>query len=312
MKKEYNILNYFNMRALFMGIGLSRILSTAKEYTLLSLLLGTIIGIIIIYLTKCNIKNNIIKIIANIFLITNSILILINMISTMYLTNMPNIVIGLPILLLLLYIINKNDVIVYRISNILLVFNISLYIIAILCLFNYFDITNFYYTNTDKIVILKCAFEYALYSTVPTLITRNNNTKDISLIKTYIISSITMSIMFLLTYGILGSNLVSILRYPEYIILKRISIGDSIQNIENIISFMWLFDIFVLLMSSSISLKECLKNKTNINYIIPVIFLVLLYSMNYYSFIIFFYKYLYLILFILLLLLIINKTRDNL
>lgn len=40
MKKDFNILNYFNTRALFMGIGLSRIISQAHEYSYISIILG--------------------------------------------------------------------------------------------------------------------------------------------------------------------------------------------------------------------------------------------------------------------------------
>jgi len=47
MKKEYNILNYFNMRSLFLGVGLSKILIDAKELFWLALILGTILGILI-------------------------------------------------------------------------------------------------------------------------------------------------------------------------------------------------------------------------------------------------------------------------
>ena len=68
MKKEYNILNYFNMRSLFLGVGLSKILIDAKELFWLALILGTILGILILKFIHLDLKNKVINtLIASIF-----------------------------------------------------------------------------------------------------------------------------------------------------------------------------------------------------------------------------------------------------
>lgn len=242
-----------------MGIGLSRIISSSHEYVWLSLIIGTLIGLLLLFLFKLEMRNNFLNVLANSVIIIISLIIIINMISTMYLTKMPKFLIGLPLIILVMYMMNKKEIVIFRVANILLVFNLVLYAVSFFALLKYFRFSNFYYTNVKWITILISSVEYALYSVTPTFLTRKEKYKDISIYKTYLISSLTMSILCILTYGILGPNLSSILRYPEYLILKQISLSSAIENIENIISFMWIIDIYMLIVSCSESIKYNLK-----------------------------------------------------
>lgn len=124
MKREFNILNYLNSRALFMGIGLSKLLIQAHEYIWISLILGTIIGAILIHFVKFKMKKSLLNVVICSILFVIGLNILINMISTMYLTEMPKLLVGIPIILLVMYILNKREVIIYRVANILFVLNI--------------------------------------------------------------------------------------------------------------------------------------------------------------------------------------------
>lgn len=303
MKKDYNILNYFNMRALFMGIGLSRILSSSNEHIFLTLLLGTLIGVGLLYILKIEMKKSIVNIIVSSVIIILGLFILINVISTMYLTKMSKLMIGLPIILLMLYILNKREIVMFRVSNILLILNLILYVIAMFSLVRYLRIDNFYFSDTPLKNVLGASFEYALFSVTPVLLTKDKKYANISLIKTYIISSITMSGLFIVTYGLLGHKLVSVLRYPEYIILKKVSIANTIENIENIISFMWIFDIIVMLLSAGNTIKRNVNKKWLINIIIPILLLITSIINSYYELIILIYKFTPVILFILIILL---------
>ena len=212
MKNDFNILNYFNTRALFMGIGLSRIISQAHEYSYISIILGTLIGLLLLYLLKLEMKNSFINILLNSCIIIMSLVLLINMISTMYLTKMPKLLIGLPFVLLLLYLLNKKEIVLYRLSGIMLFFNLLCYLFAFFSLSRYFTFDNFYYTNVSIKSVVTCALEFALYSITPTFLTRNSETKDINIYKMYLVSCFTMGIIFMLTYGILGANVSSIVR----------------------------------------------------------------------------------------------------
>ena len=312
MKREFNILNYLNSRALFMGIGLSKLLIQAHEYIWISLILGTIIGAILMHFVKFKMKKSLLNVVICSILFVIGLNILINMISTMYLTEMPKLLVGIPIILLVMYILNKREVIIYRVANILFVLNIFLYVVAMLSLVSDFHLENFSYSNTPIQNVIFSALEFALFSTLPTLITRDENTADISLVKTYIISAITMGTWFLLTYGILGANLVDIYRYPEYIILKKISIMNFLENIENIVSFVWLFDIIIFLLCNGNAIKKNVDNPRLINILLPILLLITAFINRFYILILYIYKYSSIILLILAILLFVaNKKRHQ-
>ncbi len=312
MKREFNILNYLNSRALFMGIGLSKLLIQAHEYIWISLILGTIIGAILIHFVKFKMKKSLLNVVICSILFVIGLNILINMISTMYLTEMPKLLVGIPIILLVMYILNKREVIIYRVANILFVLNIFLYVVAMLSLISDFHLENFTYSNTPIQNVIFSALEFALFSTLPTLITRDENTANISLVKTYIISAITMGTWFLLTYGILGANLVDIYRYPEYIILKKISIMNFLENIENIVSFVWLFDIIIFLLCNGNAIKKNVDNPKVINILLPILLLITAFINRFYILILYIYKYSSIILLILAILLFVaNKKRHQ-
>ena len=312
MKREFNILNYLNSRALFMGIGLSKLLIQAHEYIWISLILGTIIGAILIHFVKFKMKKSLLNVVICSILFVIGLNILINMISTMYLTEMPKLLVGIPIILLVMYILNKREVIIYRVANILFVLNIFLYVVAMLSLVSDFHLENFTYSNTPIQNVIFSALEFALFSTLPTLITRDENTADISLVKTYITSAITMGTWFLLTYGILGANLVDIYRYPEYIILKKISIMNFLENIENIVSFVWLFDIIIFLLCNGNAIKKNVDTPRLINILLPILLLITAFINRFYILILYIYKYSSIILLILAILLFVaNKKRHQ-
>lgn len=291
MKKDFNILNYFNMRSLFLGIGLSKILIDAKELFWISLILGTLIGVLILKFIHIELKNRFINIIIASIFFSFGITILLNMISTMYLTEMPKFFVGIPLLLLIIYVISKKEITIFRISNILIIINIAMFILMFLSLVHSIKLINFSYTGTPVNKVILASFEYAIFSSVPTFITRHKKFSDESLIKTYVISSFTMGLLFFLTLGMLGPGLVSLYRYPEYIILKEVTFFDTLANLENFISFIWIFDIVIFLISCANTIKKSFMNDKITYIFIIILFLSISYFNRFYEFIISNYKY---------------------
>lgn len=291
MKNYYNILNYFNMRALFMGIGISRILKTSQEYFYISILLGTIFGAIFLHYVKVENKKNFLNVVISLLFMSFGLIILVNMVASMYLPQMPKLMVAIPILILLFYALNKEEIIIFRVASIILAVNLITYIFATLSLLPHFELNNFYYTDTDPVNIFIGAFQYMILSVSPTLLTRNKECANYSLVKTYIISSITMCFLCFLTYGLLGPKLVGVFRYPEYIILKNVALADSLENIENIVSFMWIFDVIILLLCCGNNVKNNLNRKWLIYILIPAIILITNYLNNEYTYLIIVYKY---------------------
>ena len=277
MNKKFSVINYFNMRALFMGVGISNILDLSKELFWCSLIIGTILGSIFLMIYKYSNKKSIFNVIFSSVFVIYGFLILINMVASNYLPNMPKTMVGIPILLLVIYIASKKKKVLLRLSNILFVLNLVIFTLATISLIKYFNIDNFYFTATSNYNVFKAAFEYAILSVAPTLLIRND---DESILKTYLISSATMSIWLILTYGILGPVLSSILRYPEYMILKNVSFVNAIENIENIVCFMWIFDVIILIAVACTNIKEYI-NKKWINYLLIIILFAISSFLNY-------------------------------
>lgn len=313
MKKDFNILNYFNMRSLFLGVGLSKILIDAKEMFWIALILGSAIGVLILKFIRIELKSKIINtIVASIFFAIG-LMFLLNMITTMYLTEMPKFAAGIPIILLVIYVISKKEITMFRISNILIVINITLFMAMFLSLVHCIDFVNFNFTNTPIKNVIFASLEYAIFSTAPTFITRQKKFSDESLIKTYLISSLTMGLLFFLTYGMLGPGLIEIYRYPEYIILKEVTFFETLANLENFISFIWIFDVIIFLISCANTIKISVNNKKISYGIIVSLLFVVSYLNKFYEYIISTYKYgFYILLSCLLILFLFNrKTHHN-
>lgn len=314
MKKDFNILNYFNMRSLFLGVGLSKILIDAKEMFWIALILGTLIGILILKFVHIELKCKIVNTIIAAIFFAIGLMFLLNMITTMYLTEMPKFAAGIPIILLVIYVMSKKEITIFRISNILIVINVFLFLIMFLSLIHCIDFVNFNFTNTPIKSVIFASLEYAIFSTVPTFITRHKKFSDESLIKTYLISSVTMGLLFFLTYGMLGPGLIDIYRYPEYIILKEVTFFDTLANLENFISFIWIFDVIIFLISCANTIKKSVNNnKYTYGIIIALLFLVS-YLNKFYEYIISTYKYgFYILVSCLLVLFLFNRKthQDN-
>ncbi len=291
MKKEYNILQYFNMRSLFIGIGISRILSSSHELHPLSIIIGTIIGLLILRFVRIELKNNIINTIISIILFTFSLVIAINLIGTMYLNHMMKLLLGIPFILLIMYILKCREVVIYRLSNIMIVLVVFFYLFAIISLIPNADIANLMYTGVSIKNVIISSFEYAIISTVPTFIIRYKNTSDIPIYKTYILSSISMLGIVFVTYLIIGPNLSDILRYPEYMVLKSINISGSLTNLENMLSLVWLIDIMMFMICCGNTIKKQVKKKPIVNIIIVSILILVTIISKYYQLIISIYLY---------------------
>ena len=82
----------------------------------------------------------------------------------------------------------------------------------------------------------------------------------------YIIGSISLVLIILIAILILGYPVISIFKYPEYMLLKKISIFSVIERVENIVSFQYFLDAFVLIVMcmyfATVNFKAVCKKKT--------------------------------------------------
>jgi len=313
---QYNALAFLLPITMFFGVGLSNISIHSKESFWISLIIGIILGSLIVIGFNKIFKNNnqalvesaskgksIFYIIMSLIFIYIGISILINLITSIYLTEINPILLALPLFGLIMYSAFKGKVIVARISVIILVFCLILAGSIILSLVSSVQIKNYLPLFNDSfLTVFLQGINFAVYSTAPLLLlslyapNEVDNIKKYSLLKTYLVSCLMVSIIFLLTIGVMGIDIVSLYRYPEYIVLKKVSFFRFLNNIENFNAFFWILTYLILIVLSGNVLKESVnnivKNKWVFIGIVLLIFLLIIFTtFNNINFILILYKY---------------------
>ena len=83
----------------------------------------------------------------------------------------------------------------------------------------------------------------------------------------------------IVTSSILGKYLLQTYQYPVYITLKRISLFNFIDRIENFLSFQWILSGITVIAMTIYSVSKNIKNKESklINFIITILMIILSY-----------------------------------
>ena len=279
-----NRLSYFITRSSMFGIGFFLLFKYAGKDAWLSVILGSLLGIGIIYVysfikkylkdetLKDKLKNSFLgKIFLFIFIlfylyIMLIILILLPMfVNSFYLLYTPKILVVLPFLLIAIYISKKGQNTLTSLSNLLFIFSILIIFTYFLLLIKYIDINKIMpiYTESTKNIFLSSLI-YASITTIPNIIAinyQNNTFKDD--LKNYLFGTGTTLLIILFIILTLGEPLIKIYSFPEYDVFKQIKILDFIENVENLSTFVWYFDLFITLSTTTTNLKEILPKKYN-------------------------------------------------
>lgn len=279
-KLENFSVHYFLTRALFLGIGFSVIIGISKQDSILSFIVGTLLGLVLIFFINKIQKykgektlNEVLKemkalgfFIRIIFLfyafalLCEGLTFIQLFASSFFLIRTPIWFISLPLALLLIRIAKNGSTTTFRVATCLFPISIALTILSLLALCGYASIENIApLFVTPPIEFLKSVFYYTTLSVTPSvlmLITNKSNSTG-----SYLLGSFTLISKMFLIIAIVGPILAGIYRFPEYIILKEIKILDFIEKIENIVALSWIFDVFVYLSMSSLMLKELIPKK---------------------------------------------------
>ena len=299
-KRQYQILSFFLTRSLFFGLGITKIFNQSRNDAWISGILGTILGLILIsfiYYLKSknpnfsqNLNKGIIGFMAKIFLILfasfclhDVILSLTTMTSSFLLPLTPALVIAIAVLITIIYGNLKGISSFAKVAQILLPISIIIFsfkVISSLIITDYNNFLPFFYGH--KMGILKAIFVYALLSASPSLLLINVDKVNLSYkesILGYLIGSITIILSLISINGVLGPTLANILRFPEYMTLKKLRIYNFVENIENILTFTWLFDLIILGFMSAYNIKKIIKetisHNNKVNSLIYFIWLVI-------------------------------------
>ncbi len=313
MKNKINSLQLGSMLIIitmssFIGIGIFSIIKTAGRDAYISVLIAGIVGIIILGLllyissfdenktiSELNIYIfgpifgkflNIIFIIIALLIGINAMYNLTNFIVSQFLSETPLIVVGLLFTLLCIYINIKGIETISRVSLILLVINVILYLTAVFGLTTEIDINNLKpFLEFGITPSLKGAFHLITLNISPIflllsipknkIIDKNKFNKTLSIF--YIISIIFMFFTISITMATLGLELSQIYQYPEYIVLKRINLFNFLDRLENILNIQWILGLFLVNTTTIYYISNIIKKDNKIIKII-VSFVILILS----------------------------------
>ncbi len=292
--KEKPFIIYFLTQSLFLGFGISILFSISSKDCYIGALLGLLIGFVIIYLyskflelkkkrtLKEILKQNkilgifvyLLIIIASYILLIYSLVIYKVFVASFMLIKTPEILLLIPIVIFGTYGAFKGLTVINRVAESLIPIALGLAAFAFLGVVGLFDTTNFLpILTTTPSNFFKTAITFAGISTFPNILTIHYQEKPKYMLTTYSLTCLLIIATIIYVNGILGEEIVHIYRFPEYMVLKQLKLFQFIEKVENILSIAWIFNIFILLMTSIHSIKELLPNKKP--KIITVIILIL-------------------------------------
>lgn len=260
----------------------------------ISIIIGTIIGIIpiliLIYIFNYEIDKpihiktkiiygkalgTIINIILTIIYIILTLTMLFNtsnFIISQYLTNTSITLVTLILGITVYHTVNKGITTISKISIIYTIIILSLLILGIIGIIPEIKLDNLkpILENGIKPPFL-AALIYTLLLTspaysfliIPKSIIENNKKTTKYLLITYIITSLIIFLICIISSSCLGRYLIKIYQYPVYITLKKISIFSFIDRIENFLSLQWILSSFISLTIYIYNIKENINKKNN-------------------------------------------------
>jgi len=289
-----NKLTYFISSLFMYGVGFSSIFRLCKNDSLFVILVGSIISLIILpFYRKLLSRNKYINLFNILFILLINMMILRIYITSFYLTKTPGLFITIPFIFLCYYNASKGENNIFKESNILFLFSVITITLNLLASTKTGSIDFFtpvFYSPTRN--ILKGIFYYIVYIISPFVLLKNTETDT----KLFLFSNIFILFMSVIIIFVLGPNLISIYRFPEYMIYKEINLFGFIENVENLVCLVYFLNIFVTTSLCFSNINNITSNKY-IKYIfIGFILFITEFVSDKYKYSLFIYKYLPLIL----------------
>ena len=309
---NYGALQFILSLDLFMGAGISNLLTISKSDVWICIILGTILGFIILKIfSKLNNKGlKITSYISNIVILFFGLFSTTKLISSIYLSSTPSYIIMIPNILLIIYTVKQGFNAFLRSTNTLFIFLLILILSTAFMLLPGIEIDYFKPVMTSKINnILLGSLSSAITMTLPIVLIPNF--KKYYKPKFYLYSAFILFIIIICTFGNLGIEMSALYRYPEYIVLKRISALNFIDNVENILFIIWIIIGFTSSTMSSLNIKKLYGNKVFYISIISLYLLISFWLIDSYKVIEFLTKHYLAILTSIMIVLLLSKIKKN-
>lgn len=313
---DVGTLNYFITRAFLTGFLFNSLLNLIKQESWLIPLVGIIPGIIfsllIVYIfnykpelnfaEKLNSLFNkkiggILNIIFCLFCFFMCILTFLNInnfIHGQFLSKTPTLAISIVCIIAIYYILNKGLNTIAKTGNILFYIAMILFVISFLGLLPFMKIENikpfFHADTTNYLEALNCFYSFNIVPMIFLTILPKNKINNPKLKKvltlSFILSAITMFVVMFATLSSFGYELTALYKYPEFHVLKNISLMGLEARIESILIIQCIFDFFMFIVLSIYFIVNsinvyCNIKKINIFYFVICFILVVL--TNYFS-----------------------------
>lgn len=274
---------------LFPGFGDTIILATSKNTSIITSIIGFILGLIplflILYISKFCIDKNIFQInvekfkffgyILNIFLIISVIYIImmgswsiINFTISQFLTRTSYYFLTIIMFSLVAFCVIKGLEVTARTSIALTITFIIITLFGWLLLIPSVEIENIYpiFDISKKTFLssLTIPLTFAVFPLIGLLFIKKNDVKNNkhfnrNIILGYIGSGILITIFLFFIISIFGIDLASLFTYPEYNVFKKVKAFDFLERIENIIAVIIFISSFCSCSILFLFIKEYLK-----------------------------------------------------
>lgn len=312
-KSEMGALTFFLVRAFYIGITFNNLINISKQDSYISMIIAIILGFIplgIIYyifnyepdisLPFKNIKlfGNIFGTIVNIVIIWFTFFVililfsnLVTFIYSQYLNKTPTIVISIIFMITIIYVVVHGIKTITRTGMILFFLTIIFYLLSLIGLFNQLSVDNFKpFFESSFQFLFKGSYSYITYNVLPLyllLIIPKNDISDKHFFKYisigYIIACLSLLLVLITTLGIFGIKMCYLYEYPEFQVLKYVSLVGMSARIDGILIIQWIFDLIIFMIMGIYFIKECTNSLFKVNkHIFSIIIGIMLIILNEY------------------------------
>lgn len=309
-------LNYFITRAFLTGFLFNSLLNLIKQDSWVIPLLGIFIGIIFLLLVvyifnyepSLNFAEKLVSLFNKkigcflilifclfcFFMCILTYLNLNNFIHGQFLSKTPTLAIAIVCIIAIYYTLIKGLNVIAKTGNILFFIAMILFFISFIGLLPFMEIQNlkpfFHSKPTNYIEALNCFYSFnivpILFLTILPKNKINNPKLKKFLILSFLLSCFTMFTVMFSTLASFGYELTSLYKYPEFHVLKNISLMGLEARIESILIIQCIFDFFMFIVLTIYFIANSIKSITkikNINNVYLVLCVLLVILTNYFS-----------------------------
>lgn len=298
----------------FLGMGSYIIFSLTNIDSYISAILGMILGfiphLIFMYIMNHSDNKDIIDLNISLFgkpigitlnVVLNAVVIFMSIISLynisqfvdiQYMPETESVYLKILILLPIAYAASKSIATITKISQVFLFTKIGFVIITIIGLLKSIDITLVHPIMKNGVTpTFIGALVYMIFLTYPllllTIIPKNQIVEEKhqkrKMLVMFLVANLLVIVRFFLVTVVLGEDIIPMLRYPEYIVLKKFKLFSLIERVENILALYFVFNnimyqivsfYFIIASLKKIKIFKKVKNENVYPYILATLVLI--------------------------------------